>query len=103
MPSVSASCLMASMISRSEISSAQPPLSRLKAGEVALYPVGNGRAAGGLSPEEFYRLGFDPSQRYEFFEGFSDFADQRTAGHRADNVVGQAPAELLGDLETMSF
>src|SRR5260370_33061187 len=31
-------------------------------------------------------------------EGLADLADQRAAGHRNDDIVGETPSELLGDL-----
>ena len=43
-------------------------------------------------------LVFDQAELDEFVERFVDLADQRAAGHRDDDVVGQPPAELLGDL-----
>ena len=58
----------------------------------------DGRAAGGLRAEEADGLVFDQAERDQLIEGLADLADQRAAGHRADDVVGQAPAELLGDL-----
>ncbi len=60
----------------------------------------NWRAAGGLRAEEFYFLFFDQAQRDQFVERFADFGDQRAAGHRANDVVRQPPAELLGDFVT---
>ena len=54
-----------------------------------------------MGAEKFYGLGFDPAQGHQFAEGFGNFADQRTPGHRYDYVVRQAPAELLGDFETV--
>ena len=43
-------------------------------------------------------LSSDQAEEDELVEGLADFADQRAAGHGDDDVVGQAPAELLGDL-----
>ena len=50
------------------------------------------------APKKLDGLGFDQAEVDEFVEGFADFADERAAGHGDDDVVGQAPAELLGDL-----
>ena len=124
MPSVSASSWMPETISTSETSSAQPPVSRIilrgggAVGRVAdgerardgvgalrldvvralLDGVRDGRAAGGLRAEEADGLVFDQAKRDQLVEGLADLADQRAAGHGADDVVGQPPAELLGDL-----
>ena len=125
MPSVSASSWMPETISTSETSSAQPPSARIifaGAGPSAGLPMASeramvlgllrldvvsslfdgdrdGRAAGGLRSEEAHRrLGFDQAEEDELVEGLADFADQGAAGHGHDDVVGQAPAELLGDL-----
>ena len=37
-------------------------------------------------------------ERDQFVESLVDLGDQRAAGHGHDDVVGQAPAKLLGDL-----
>ena len=55
-------------------------------------------AAGRLRAEEAAPAGFDQAERDELLERLVDLADQAAAGHRADDVVGQTPAELLGDL-----
>src|SRR6185312_2654715 len=39
----------------------------------------------------------------EFLERFFDFDDQRSAGHGADDVIRQSPAELFGDFVAESF
>ena len=49
-----------------------------------------------LRAEELDGLIFYQAERDELVEGFADLADQRTACHGADDVIGQAPAELLG-------
>ena len=59
---------------------------------------GDGRAAGGLGSEEADGLVFDEAEVDELLEGLADLADERAAGHGDDDVVGQTPAELLGDL-----
>ena len=115
---------MPETISTSETSSAQPPVSRIilaAAGPSAGLPmaseramvlralrldvvsalldrVRDGRAAGGLRAEEADRLVFDQAEVDELVEGLADLADERAAGHGDDDVVGQTPAELLGDL-----
>ena len=60
----------------------------------------DGRAAGGLRAEEAHgaRRLLDQAEKDELVEGLADLADQRAAGHGNDDVVRQAPAELLGDL-----
>jgi hypothetical protein len=63
-----------------------------------LYGGGDGRAAGGLGSEEADRLVFDQAEVDELLEGLADLANERAAGHGDDDVVGQTPAELLGDL-----
>ena len=71
-------------------------------GSMSSLPVldgaGDGRAAGGLRAEEADRLVFDQTERDQLIEGLADLADQRAAGHGDDDVIRQAPAELLGDL-----
>ena len=59
---------------------------------------GDGRAAGGLGSEEADRFVFDEAEVDELVEGLANFADERATGHGDDDVVGQAPSELLGDL-----
>src|SRR5271156_116526 len=59
----------------------------------------NGRATGSLRAEETHFLLFDQAERNQLLEGLADFRDERAAGHRHDNIVGQPPAELLGDLK----
>ncbi len=124
MPSVSASSWMPETISRSETSSAQPPEPQdhlggggtvvgIADGERAgdgvgalgndvvsslLDGDGDGRAAGGLGSEEADRLFFDEAEVDELVEGLANFADERAASHGDDDVVGETPAELLGDL-----
>ncbi len=58
----------------------------------------DGRAACGLGTEEADWLFFDEAEVDEFVEGLANFADERAAGHGDDDVVGETPAELLGDL-----
>ena len=41
----------------------------------------------------------DQAEPLEFLERLVDLADQAAAGHRGDDVVGRAPAQVLGDLE----
>ena len=64
---------------------------------------GNGRAAGGLGAEEADRLFRDQAQSDQLFKGLANLGDQRAAGHGNHDVIGQTPAELLGDLEADSF
>ena len=61
------------------------------------------RAARGLGSEELDRLSFDQAEGDEFGEGLFDLADERAAGHGADDVIGQAPAELFGDLVALGL
>ena len=63
-----------------------------------LTAAGNRRAAGGLRAEELHVLWLDQAERDQFLEGLVNLGDERAAGHGHDDVVGQAPAELLGDL-----
>src|SRR5260370_725670 len=120
MPSVSASSLMAFTISGSEMSSAQPPDSRIsfiakgpsaglaiasqgavvlgfEAREVTLYAMGNRRAAGSLGAKEFHRLVLDPAERDEFLKGFRNFRNQRAPGHGNHHVIRQFPSQLFCD------
>src|SRR5258708_23839320 len=53
---------------------------------------GDGRAAGGLGSEEADGFFFDEAEVDEFVEGFTNFADERAAGHGDDYVVGGTPA-----------
>jgi len=78
-------------------------LLRFEAREIAFDGVGDGRAAGSLRAEEFYWLGSDPAEKYEFVERFGDFADERSAGHGNDHVIGKSPAELFGDFVAVRF
>src|SRR5206468_12003173 len=41
----------------------------------------------------------DEAGRVEFGERFVNLANQSAAGHRADDVLREAPAEVFGDLE----
>ncbi len=66
---------------------------------VVLDGLGDGRAAGGLRAEEADLLVFNEAESDQLVEGFANFGDERAAGHGHDDVVGQAPAELLGDFE----
>ena len=52
-----------------------------------------------MRAEELHFLRFDQAKLHQLVECLLDLDDQRTAGHRADDVVGQAPSELLGDFE----
>ena len=116
---------MAETISTSETSSAQPPLSRMARRHrrrqpdcrwpasaqscsaaaarwcvrASLHRVGDGRAAGGLRSEEAHWLVFDQAEFDQLVECLADLGDQRAASHGDDHVVGQPPAELLGDLK----
>src|SRR5260370_19526441 len=58
----------------------------------------DGGASGSLRAEEAHGLVLDQTKVDEFLEGLADLANQRTAGHRNDDIVGETPSELLGDL-----
>src|SRR6266481_2010913 len=75
----------------------------LEAREVALHAIGNGRAARGLRAEKLHRLRLDPSERDQFAERLCDLGDERTAGHRHDDVIRQGPAKLFGDFVAVRF
>jgi len=51
-----------------------------------------------LRAKELNRLVFDHAEVDKLAEGLANFANERAAGHGDDDVVGQTPAELLGDL-----
>ena len=55
-------------------------------------------AAGRLGAVDLaLRLLVEQADLVEFVEGLVDLADQAAAGHRRDDVLRRAPAELLGD------
>ena len=51
-----------------------------------------------MRSEEADWLFFDEAEVDEFVEGFADLANERAAGHWYNDVVGETPAELFGDL-----
>src|SRR5207302_8074573 len=46
---------------------------------------------------------FDPAESDQFVKSLSNLADERASGHGDDYIVGEAPAELLGDFKSMGF
>src|SRR6476646_10677759 len=64
------------------------------------YGYADWTATCGLRAKELDLLFFHKSKVDQFFEGFIDFGDQRSAGHRDNDIVRQAPAQLLGDFVT---
>ena len=73
---------------------------RLDLQGVGLDRVRDRVAAGRLGAEHPGRdRAVDQAERLELLERLVDLADQAAAGHRRDDVVGEPPAEVLGDLE----
>ena len=56
------------------------------------------RAAGGLGAVDLVGLLLDQAERDQLLEGLVDLGQLRARRHRDDHLVGQPPAELLGDL-----
>ena len=56
------------------------------------------RAAGGLGAEDLVGLVLDQAERDQLLEGLVDLGQLRAGRDRDDDLVGQPPAELLGDL-----
>ena len=64
----------------------------------ALYAVADRRAARGLGAEDPVGLVLDEAERDQLLEGLVDLGQLRPRRDRDDDLVGQPPAELLGDL-----
>ncbi len=74
-------------------------LDRLHHVVAVLERVRNGGAAGGLGAEDLVRGRLDQADPAELLETLVDLGQLRAGGDRHDDLFGDAPAELLGDLE----
>ena len=61
------------------------------------------RAAGRLRRVDRRQLALDQADGAELLEALEDARQQRAAGDRRDDVLREAPAELLGDLEAVGL
>lgn len=61
------------------------------------------RAPAGLGPVDGKGLFIKDADADELLVGLVDLREERPAGHRDDGVLGQFPAELLGDFEAHTF
>ena len=61
--------------------------------------LGDRRAAVRLRTDEFHRLVLDEARGHQLLEAKRDLRVQAPRGDGRDDHIGQAPAELLGDLE----
>ena len=65
----------------------------------SLYAVDDRRAARGLGAEDLVGLVLDEAELDQLLERLVDLGQLGPGRHRDDDLVGQPPAELLGDLE----
>ena len=57
----------------------------------------NRRAPRSLRAKKLHRLWIDQPEQNQLIKRLLDLRDERSASHRHHDVIGQAPAELLGD------